>query len=85
MKKIMLKKPNSFNPFGSELGLMVGKLLSDPCPAVKEDSCKFIILMSEHIGKHIGPHSRQIVQSLCANLTHQHNKIRKITLTVLHS
>ena len=79
----MLKKPNSFNPFASELGLMIGKLLTDPCPGVKEDLSKFIILTSESIGKHIGPHSRQIVQSLCANLSHQHNKIRKYTLTVI--
>jgi len=79
----MIKSPKNFIPFVNELSLMISKLLNDTCPGVKEDLSLFIIVMCKNIGKNIGPHSRQIVQALCKNLSHQHNKIRKITITVI--
>jgi len=82
LKKIMIKSPKNFTPFASELSIMIGKLLTDTCPGVKEDLSYFIIVTCQNIGKDIGSHSRQIVQSLCLNLSHQHNKIRKITINV---
>lgn len=62
---------------------MIGKLLTDACPEVKIKLSEFLIDLSDKLNKVIGPHSKAIILSLCVNLKHQHNKIRKITITAL--
>jgi hypothetical protein len=62
---------------------MIGKLLNDGAPDMKVKLSEFIIQLCDQIGKSIGPHSKAIVQSLCLNLKHSHNKVRKITMAAL--
>jgi hypothetical protein len=62
---------------------MIGKMLNDKAPDMKIKLSEFIIQLCEQLGKSIGPHSKSIIQSLCVNLKHSHNKIRKISITAL--
>lgn len=62
---------------------MIAKLLTDPCPDVKVKLSELLIELCAKLGKALGPHSKGIVVSLCGNLKHAHNKIRKITLASL--
>lgn len=62
---------------------MISKLLLDQCPDVKNKVSESIIKITKVFGNKIGSHSKNICGSLCLNLKHSHNKIRKITLQVL--
>lgn len=82
LQKILKFSQNSYKSFISDLCSAIAKLLTDPCPEVKNKLCELIKNLCEQLGKEIGPHSRQIVLSLCKNLAHNHNKVRKNTLLV---
>lgn len=62
---------------------MIAALLNDPCPEIKMKLSNFISDMSIRLKEHIGNHSKPILLSLCANLKHQHKKVRKVTIDVL--
>ena len=62
---------------------MIAVLLKDPCPDIKSNLAKFIQNLCKVLNKEIGVHSKGILNSLCLNLKHQHNKIRKITTCAL--
>jgi hypothetical protein len=62
---------------------MITILLKDPCPEIKSNLAKFIQNLCKNLNKEIGLHSKGILNSLCLNLKHQHNKIRKITTSAL--
>ena len=79
--KILKFSHYSFKSFIPDLCSVIAKLLTDP--EVKNKLCDFIKNLSEQIGKEIGPHSKQIVLSLCKNLSHNHNKVRKNTIIVI--
>jgi len=76
--------PNELIPVVSDLCNMIAKLLTDPCPEVKIKLSELLINLSSKLNKVIGPHTKGIIQSLCNNLKHQHNKIRKITVIVIY-
>jgi hypothetical protein len=82
LQKILKFSQHSYKSFISDLSNAIAKLLTDPCPEVKNKLCEFINHLCNVLGKEIGPHSRQIVVSLCKNLSHNHNKVRKNTLLV---
>jgi hypothetical protein len=82
LEKYLEKYPNDLLPVISELSSMLSKALTDSCPEVKIKSSEFLINMSSKMQKIIGPHTKGILISLCLNLKHQHNKIRKVTITV---
>ena len=83
-EKIAQKYPHDLIPIIPELGVMICKLLTDTCPEVKIRLSEFLICLcnNEKLKKLIGVHSKGIVLSLCLNLKHSHNKIRKITIAV---
>lgn len=62
---------------------MLAKFLTDQCPEVKTKLSEFLIHICSVLGKNMGPHTKGILNSLCLNLKHSHNKIRKITLQVI--
>ncbi len=78
------KYPNEIIPVISEMSNMMAKLLTDSCPEVKMKLSDLLIKLSEKLNKVVGPHIKGIILSLCNNLKHQHNKIRKITVLVNH-
>jgi hypothetical protein len=61
---------------------MLSKFLLDQRPENKIDLSKFIISLADVLKKNIGAHSKNIILSLCKNLKHAHNNVRKITITV---
>jgi len=79
----LTKYPNEIIPVISEMSNMISKLLTDPCPEVKIKLSELLINLSAKLNKVIGPHMKGIILSLCNNLKHQHNKIRKITVLVI--
>ncbi len=82
LEKILIKSEKDFLPILSGTCSMIAKLLLDPAPEVKTRLCEFLIRLTGRIGKNIGPHSKAIVNSLCVNIKHSHNKVRKIVIIV---
>lgn len=72
-----------FKPVIAEVAKMIAVALKDAFPDMKQSLSKFISNVSLNLKEDIGPHTKQIVDSLCLNLKHQHNKIRKITVVAL--
>jgi hypothetical protein len=83
LHKVLDKFPNDLLPVIPDLCAMIAKLLTDACPEVKIKLSEFISGLSSKLNKVIGPHSKAIIISLCGNLKHAHNKIRKISLIVI--
>ena len=79
---IIEKSYKDFFPIIPELCSMLSKLLIDQCPEVKNRISETIIKLIKVLGNKMGAHAKNICGSLCANLKHSHNKIRKITLQV---
>jgi len=71
-----------FLPLIPEFCNMLAKFLTDQCPEVKIKLSDLLIHLSQVLGKNIGPHTKGICNSLCINLKHSHNKIRKFSLQV---
>lgn len=84
LENILTRSYKDFLPVLTELCNMIGKLLTDQCPEVKIKSSEFIINLCACLGKNMGPHTKAIINSLCLNLKHSHNKIRKITLQAIN-
>lgn len=80
---VLAKYPDEFSPVMSELSKMLSVLLRDQFPDIKQNLSKFISTISQKLKKEIGAHSKTILDSLCLNLKHQHNKVRKITITAV--
>ena len=79
----MDKYTSEFKPSISALSKMIEVLLKDPCPDIKVKLSEFIIVLTDKMKQDLGAHAKGIISSLCLNLKHQHNKIRKITTTPL--
>ena len=79
MGVILDKYKEEYKSHLSDLAKMISILLKDPCPDIKIKLSEFITKISKEYKHDIGIHSKGIVTSLCLNLKHQHNKIRKIT------
>ena len=58
---------------------MLGIILKDQFPDIKVSVSQFITELSKVMKSDIGNYAKQIVESLCLNMKHQHNKIRKIS------
>lgn len=79
LKKILKKYPNELKPHVSDLCKMIGVVLKDQFPELKSQTSSFISELSKVLNKEIGSHAKSIIDSLCLNMAHQHNKIRKIS------
>ena len=62
---------------------MLGVILKDQFPDIKVSVSQFISELSKEMKDDIGNYAKQIIESLCLNMKHQHNKIRKISTTSL--
>ena len=82
-KKILKKYPNEIKPQISELAKMLGIILKDQFPEIKVQVSQLISDLSKTMKNEIGNYAKQIIESLCLNMKHQHNKIRKISITSL--
>jgi hypothetical protein len=82
-KKILKKYPNELKPHISDLAKMLGVILKDQFPDIKVSVSQFISELSKEMKDDIGNYAKQIIESLCLNMKHQHNKIRKISTTSL--
>jgi len=82
-KKILKKYPNEIKPHISELAKMIGVILKDQFPDIKVQVCQLITELTKEMKNDIGSYAKQIIDSLCTNMKHQHNKIRKISITAL--
>ena len=82
-KKILKKYPNELKPHISDLAKMLGVILKDQFPDIKVSVSQFISELSKEMKDDIGNYAKQIIESLCLNMKHQHNKIRKIATTSL--
>ena len=67
----------------SDLSKMLGIILKDQFPEIKVQVSQLISEISKVMKDEIGNYAKQIVESLCLNMKHQHNKIRKISITSL--
>jgi len=82
-KKILKKYPNEIKPHISELSKMLGVILKDQFPEIKVQVSQLISELSKAMKEEIGKYAKQIIESLCLNMKHQHNKIRKISIISL--
>ena len=82
-KKILKKYPNELKPHISDLSKMLGVILKDQFPDIKVSVSQFISELSKEMKDDIGNYAKQIIESLCLNMKHQHNKIRKISTSSL--
>lgn len=82
-KKILKKYPNELKPHISDLSKMLGVILKDQFPDIKVNVSQFISELCLVAKDDIGPHAKVIIDSLCMNMKHQHNKIRKISTVSL--
>jgi len=82
LEDILKKSHKDFLPVIPELCSMLAKFLTDQCPEVKIKLSELLTHISSVLGKNMGPNTKGICNSLCQNLKHSHNKIRKITLQV---
>ena len=82
-KKILKKYPNELKPHISDLSKMLGVILKDQFPDIKVAVSQFISELSKEMKDDIGNYAKQIIESLCLNMKHQHNKIRIISTTSL--
>ena len=62
---------------------MIGVILKDQFPDIKVHVSQLISELSKELKNDIGIYAKQIIESLCFNMKHQHNKIRKISTTSL--
>ena len=62
---------------------MIGVILKDQFPDIKVQVSQLISELSKELKNDIGIYAKQIIESLCINMKHQHNKIRKISTTSL--
>ena len=69
-----------FIPQVSPICTMLGKAVADSNPDMKLKSASFCGKIALTLGKKIGQFMGSPVESLMANLTHQHSKVRKRTL-----
>ena len=79
---IIEKSHKDFFPVIPELCASFAKILTDQCPEVKNKISETLIKITKVLGDKMGKNCKQICASLCLNLKHSHNKIRKITLQV---
>lgn len=79
----MVKFTYSILPNIAELCNGISKCLLDPFPDLKKATCELIEALSKTMKYHIGHHSQNLIKSLNINLTHQHSKVRKTTLSTL--
>ena len=82
-KKILKKYPNEIKPHISELSKMLGVILRDQFPEIKVQVSQLISELAKVMKEEIGNYAKQIIESLCLNMKHQHNKIRKISIISL--
>ena len=82
-KKILKKYPNEIKPHISELSKMLGVILKDQFPEIKVQVSQLISELAKVMKEEIGNYAKQIIESLCLNMKHQHNKIRKISIISL--
>lgn len=82
LEDILKKSYKDFLPVIPEVCSMLAKFLTDQCPEIKIKLSEFLIHICSVLGKNMGPHTKGISNSLCLNLKHSHNKIRKTTLYV---
>ena len=61
---------------------MLGVILRDQFPEIKVQASQLISELSKAMKEEIGKYAKQIIESLCLNMKHQHNKIRKISISL---
>ena len=82
-RKILKKYKNEIKPHISELAKMLGIILKDQFPDIKVQVSQLISELSKEMKEDIGIYAKQIIESICINMKHQHNKIRKISIVAL--
>ena len=83
-EELRLKLVNLFKkPHISELAKMLGIILKDQFPEIKVQVSQLISELSKVMKDDLGNYAKQIIESLCLNMKHQHNKIRKISISSL--
>ena len=63
-----------------QVGGMLGRAATDSNPEMKQKVATFTGKMCRELPNQAGHHMKMLVIGLTANLTHQHSKVRKITL-----
>ena len=64
----------------SQVAVMLGRAAADSNPEMKQKVASFAGTLCRELKNNAGPHMKLVVIGLTANLTHQHSKVRKITL-----
>ena len=62
------------------VGMMLGRAAADSNPEMKQKVASFAGTLCRELRDNAGQHMKHVVIGLTANLTHQHSKVRKITL-----
>ena len=62
------------------IGVMLGRAAADSNPEMKQKVASFAGTLCQELPNNAGSHMKHVVIGLTANLTHQHSKVRKITL-----
>lgn len=64
----------------STIALMLSRAIADSNPEMKQKAALFAGKLCRELPTNTGAYMQATVQSLAANLTHQHSKVRKVTL-----
>eukprot|EP00330_Aristerostoma_sp_ATCC50986_P010037 CAMPEP_0114588744 /NCGR_PEP_ID=MMETSP0125-20121206/11374_1 /TAXON_ID=485358 ORGANISM="Aristerostoma sp., Strain ATCC 50986" /NCGR_SAMPLE_ID=MMETSP0125 /ASSEMBLY_ACC=CAM_ASM_000245 /LENGTH=160 /DNA_ID=CAMNT_0001785301 /DNA_START=231 /DNA_END=713 /DNA_ORIENTATION=- len=67
----------------TDLSFMLAKALGDQYPDVKREASSFVMDLSKKLGDKIDDNAGVIVKALAQNLSHQHSKVRKITIEAI--
>lgn len=70
----------SFVPHLSAIARMLGHAVADSNPEMKQKAALFAGLLSRELSTQVGIYMQSTVQNLATNLSHQHSKVRKVTL-----
>jgi hypothetical protein len=62
---------------------MLGRAAVDENPEMKHKTATFAANLSRELPNNSGSYMRSVVIGLCANLQHQHSKVRKTTLRAM--
>ena len=63
-----------------QVGVMLGRAAADSNPEMKQKVASFAGTLCRELSNNAGAHMKHVVIGLTQNLTHQHSKVRKITL-----
>ena len=83
VKEIVRRWWEGLIPALSDLGYVLAKAFQDPFPQVKHEAAELLELVCRSTGLRVGLCASTICAGALENLTHQHSKVRVITLHAL--